>query len=172
MKQCVTSFARCMLWRYVQPYLTKQCAHPDIYITVWGSIDTHRYIYIIYNNNIYFYALIWGHRYKYIIFPCAYARAWSIQQCNLVDSGLTQKQCPGLCVFVCVVSVTHANGTGEGSPFQGYAPGWAAPPLIFYFFYFSVVLVLCLSMLFAIIIAQPRFYGLFMPYFRFKSFLR
>ena len=48
MKQCVTSFARCMLWRYVQPYLTKQCAHPDIYITVWGSIDTHRYIYILY----------------------------------------------------------------------------------------------------------------------------
>ena len=23
-------------------------AHPDIYITVWGSIDTHRYIYILY----------------------------------------------------------------------------------------------------------------------------
>lgn len=57
-KQCITSFARCMLWRYVQPYVTMLGAHPDIYITVWGSIDTHRYIYIIYNNNIYFYALL------------------------------------------------------------------------------------------------------------------
>ena len=56
-------------------------------------------------------------------------------RCKMVDSGLTQKQCPKVCVFVCVVSVTHANGTGEGSPFQGYAPGWAAPPLIFYFFF-------------------------------------
>ena len=54
---------------------------------------------------------------------------------NMVDSGLTQKQCPKVCVFVCVVSVTHTNGTGEGSPFQGYAPGWAAPPLIFLFFF-------------------------------------
>ena len=38
-------------------------------------------------------------------------------------------------------------------------------------FDFSVMLVLCLSMLFSISIAQPRFYGFFMPYFRFKSFL-
>ena len=38
----------CMLSCYVQSYLTMLGAHPDIYITVWGSIDTHRYIYILY----------------------------------------------------------------------------------------------------------------------------
>ena len=38
----------CMLSCYVQSYVIMQCALPDIYITVWGSIDTHRYIYILY----------------------------------------------------------------------------------------------------------------------------
>ena len=148
------------------------CPSRYIYNCVGLYRHTQVYIYIIYNNNIYFYALLYGHRYKYIYAYAHGARAWSIQQCNMVDSGLTQKQCPKVCVFVCVVSVTHTNGTGEGSPFQGYAPGWAAPPLIFfYFFWLSVMLVLCLFMLFSISIAQPRFYGFFMPYFRFKSFL-
>ena len=57
-KQCVTSFPMCTLYCYVQSYVTMLCALQHIYITVWGSIDTHRYIYIIYNNNIYFYALL------------------------------------------------------------------------------------------------------------------
>lgn len=162
----------CTLYCYVQSYLTKQCAHPDIYITVWGSIGTHRYIYIIYNNNIYFYALLYGHRYKYIYTRMRTARAREAStRCKMVDSGLTQKQFPGLCVFVCVLSVTHANGTGGGPPSRGMHRDGLLLLLFFIFFDFSVMLVLCLFMLFAISIAQPRFYGFFMPYFRFKSFL-
>ena len=57
-KQCTTSLPMCTLYCYVQSYVTMLCALQHIYITVWGSIDTHRYIYIIYNNNIYFYALL------------------------------------------------------------------------------------------------------------------
>ena len=111
------------------------CALQHIYITVWGSIDTHRYIYILYIIIIFismpFYM---GIDINIFIRVCARRAREASNRCKMVDSGLTQKQCPKVCVFVCVLSVTHANGTGEGSPFQGYAPGWAAPPLIFYFF--------------------------------------
>ena len=93
-------------------------------------------------------------------------------RCNMVDSGLTQKtgSC-GACIFVCVVRYAHKRDRG-GVPLPGVCTGMGCSSSYFLFFFdFSVMLVLCLSMLFAISIAQPRFYGFFMPYFRFKSFL-
>ena len=56
-------------------------------------------------------------------------------RCNMVDSGLTQKQCPKVCVFVCVVSVTHTNGEGEGSPLPGVCIGMGCSSSYFLFFF-------------------------------------
>ena len=82
------------------------------------------------------------------------------------------KTVPLLCVYLCACCPLHTQtGQGRGPPSRGMHRVGLLLLLFFIFFDFSVVLVLCLSMLFAIIIAQPRFYGFFMPYFRFKSFL-
>ena len=51
------------------------CPPRYIYNCVGLYRHTQVYIYIIYNNNIYFYALLYGHRYKYIYAYAHGARA-------------------------------------------------------------------------------------------------